>query len=84
MPKSLEKVCELTGKTLTFFEIDICDKNGLRKVFNQNTIDCVIHIAALKSVNESCHSPIKYYSVNVGGSINLIEIHYPSQPSSVV
>ena len=52
MPKSLEKVCELTGKTLTFFEIDICDKNGLRKVFNQNTIDCVIHIAALKSVNE--------------------------------
>ena len=52
MPKSLEKVCALTGKTLTFFEIDICDKNGLRKVFNQNTIDCVIHIAALKSVNE--------------------------------
>ena len=52
MPKSLEKVCELTGKTLTFFEIDICDKNGLRKVFNQNIIDCVIHIAALKSVNE--------------------------------
>ena len=52
IPKSLEKVCELTGKTLTFFEIDICDKNGLRKVFNQNTIDCVIHIAALKSVNE--------------------------------
>ena len=74
MPKSLAKVCELTGKPIKFYEVDICDKNGLRRVFSQNKIDCVIHIAALKSVGESCKSPIKYYSVNVAGSINLIEI----------
>ena len=74
MPKSLAKVCELTGKPIKFYEVDICDKNGLRRVFSQNKIDCVIHIAALKSVGESCKSPIKYFSVNVAGSINLIEI----------
>ena len=65
---------EMTGKNITFFEVDICDKPRLRNVFNKVKIDCVLHIAALKSVGESCTSPLKYYSVNVGGSINLIEI----------
>ena len=75
MPKSLDKICQLTGKSITFCEVDICDKNGLRQVFSQNKIDCVIHIAALKSVSESCRSPIKYYSVNVAGSIHLGKVH---------
>ena len=74
MPKSLQKASELTGKPITFHEVDICDKNGLRKVFDKTKIDCVIHIAALKSVSESFESPLKYYSVNVKGSINLVEV----------
>ena len=74
MPKSLERVCELTGKSLTFHEADICDKASLKKVFTKTKIDCVLHIAALKSVAESCQSPLKYYSVNVAGSIHLVEV----------
>jgi UDP-glucose 4-epimerase len=74
MPKSLQKASELTGKPIIFYEVDICDKAGLRSVFTKNHIDCVLHIAALKSVGESCKSPLKYYSINVAGSIHLIEI----------
>ena len=59
---------------MTFYELDICDKNGLRQVFSKHPIDCVLHIAALKSVAESVQSPLKYYSVNVAGSIHLVEI----------
>lgn len=74
MPKSLQKVSEMTGKSIKFFDVDICDKTSLRKVFSNNKIDCVLHIAALKSVSESFESPLKYYSVNVAGSIHLVEV----------
>ena len=59
MPKSLQKVSEMTGKYIKFFDVDICDKTKLRKVFSNNKIDCVLHIAALKSVSESFESPLK-------------------------
>merc|ERR1712109_366287 len=74
MPKSLQKVIEMTGKLIKFFDVDICDKVSLRKVFSKNKIDCVLHIAALKSVSESFELPLKYYSVNVAGSIHLVEV----------
>ena len=35
---------------------------------------CVLHFAALKSVAESCSLPLKYYSNNVTGSANLLEV----------
>ena len=38
------------------------------------TIDCVIHFAALKAVGESCALPLKYYGNNVTGSANLMEV----------
>ncbi len=37
-------------------------------------MDCVIHFAALKAVGESCKLPLSYYSNNVTGSANLMEI----------
>ena len=74
MPKSLQKVSEMKGKIIKFFPVDICDKMSLKNVFSKNKIDCVVHIAALKSVSESFQSPLKYYSVNVAGSIHLVEV----------
>ena len=65
---------QLVGKPVSFYEADITDKASLRTVFTKEKIDCVLHIAALKSVSESCDSPLKYYSVNMAGSIHLMEI----------
>ena len=41
---------------------------------SENTVSCVIHFAALKSVGESVAQPLRYYQNNVTGSINLLEV----------
>jgi len=58
-PESILRVQNLTGKTVTFYEADITNKDSLRQVFAKShaggqKIDCVIHFAALKAVGESC------------------------------
>jgi len=78
-PESILRVQNLTGKTVTFYEADITNKDALRQVFAKshqggNRIHCVIHFAALKAVGESCAKPLKYYGNNVTGSANLMEV----------
>ena len=43
--------------------------------FSQYKFHCVIHFAALKAVGESITIPLTYYRVNVGGTLNLLEVH---------
>lgn len=74
MPESLVRVQKLTGKSLTFYDADLCNLDSLRAVFSKHKIDCVIHFAALKAVGESCALPLKYYGNNVTGSSNLMEV----------
>ena len=52
-PISLERVQELTGKTLKFYEGDVRDEALLQRIFVENEIGCVIHFAGLKAVGES-------------------------------
>lgn len=40
----------------------------------QETISHVIHLAGLKAVRQSHGSPLAFYSVNVVGTINLLEV----------
>jgi len=70
--ESLRRVESLTGVNISFYRIDICNKQSLFKVFEQHLIDGVIHFAGLKSVGESIKKPIEYYN-NVAGTINLVE-----------
>ena len=49
------------------------NKNNLRKVFSENKIKSVIHLAAFKSVEESISEPLKYYKNNVSILIELLE-----------
>ena len=46
-PKSLDRVAELTGKTLKFYEGDVRNEALLQKIFAENEIGCVIHFAGL-------------------------------------
>ena len=48
--ESLKRVEEITGKPVTFYEVDLLDKEGLGKVFDNENIDAVIHFAGLKAV----------------------------------
>ena len=71
--KSLERVKELTGKEVKFYETDILDRPGLDKIFNENNIDAVIHFAGLKAVGESVAIPLKYYENNIAGTVTLCQ-----------
>ena len=71
--KALERVKQISGRTLTFYQIDIMDKAGVRNIFDRESIDCVIHAAGLKAVGESVENPMKYYRTNLGGLLNVME-----------
>ena len=74
--ESLDRVEELTGKTIAFCEVDLLDKEYLAEVFASTTekIDAVIHFAGKKAVGESVEKPLLYYSNNLTGTINLCEV----------
>ena len=69
---ALERVRLITNCYLQFMNADIHDSYALDKIFNTFNPDSVIHFAGLKAVGESTADPIKYYDVNVGGSISLL------------
>lgn len=73
-PKSLKRVEEITGKTLSFYEGDVRNEELLEEIFSAHTIDCVIHFAGLKAVGESCRKPIEYYNNNLYGTLVLLDV----------
>ena len=73
-PKSLERVKELTGKTLKFYQGDVRDEALLTKIFAENDIGCVIHFAGLKAVGESVAKPWEYYDNNLNTTLVLTKV----------
>ncbi len=63
----------VNNKNLFFYESDINDKESLKKIFNENKIDIVIHLAAKAGVRPSIADPIGYYNTNVLGTLNILE-----------
>lgn len=72
--QALERVQQITDKTLTFYQIDLCDIDGLTKVFDTHSIDAVIHLAGFKAVGESCEQPLKYYQNNLIATLTLVDV----------
>ena len=70
-PKALDRVREITGKDLTFYEADIRDREALEAIFAKENVDAVIHFAGLKAVGESVAKPLEYYENNIAGTVNL-------------
>lgn len=70
----VEKIEKITGKQLTFYENDICDKEALRKIFEKENIDAVIHFAGYKAVGESVQKPLLYYRNNLDSTLSLLEV----------
>ena len=68
----LNNIKTITGRHPEFYQADIRDNSAVDKVFEENTIDCVIHFAGLKAVGESVRKPLKYFNNNVAGAINLL------------
>ncbi|CAK8674597.1 unnamed protein product [Clavelina lepadiformis] len=73
MPESLNRVQQITGKAVTYYDFDLLDKDKLDELFKKYKFCAVMHFAGLKSVTESISKPMEYYEVNLGAIINLIE-----------
>lgn len=71
--ESLNRVEQITGKAVTFYELDLLDKPALDQVFQKHAIDAVIHFAGLKAVGESTQIPLTYYHNNLTGTLMLLE-----------
>jgi len=72
-PEALERVKKITGKDIKFYQADILDRAALDRIFEENSIDAVIHFAGLKAVGESVEKPVEYYRNNISGTLTLIE-----------
>lgn len=56
-----------------FYQVDIRDYDELKKVFKDNQIDGVIHLAAKLDVEESVSEPYKYFDTNITGTLQLLK-----------
>ncbi len=72
--ESLKRVEEISGKAVTFYETDLCDKPALEKIFDTERFDAVIHFAGLKAVGESVVKPLQYYRNNIDSTLTLCEV----------
>ncbi len=70
----LDRIKQITGKTVTFIEADICDRVAMQQVFSEHDIEAVVHFAGLKAVGESSNMPLSYYHNNVSGSVTLLQV----------
>ncbi|MBB6364072.1 UDP-glucose 4-epimerase GalE [Acinetobacter lwoffii] len=82
--ESLSRIEKLTQKSLTFVKGDIRDSQLLDQVFQQNSIDAVIHFAGLKAVGESQQIPLAYFDNNIAGSISLVQAMQRAQVFKLV
>lgn len=72
--KAIDRIEQITQKKVKFYKEDILSKEALKKIFSENQIDAVIHFAGLKAVGESVQKPVEYYTVNIAGTLNLIDV----------
>jgi len=71
--ESLNAVKEITGTEVPHYQVDLCDLDATRKVFEENTdISGIIHFAAYKAVGESVEKPILYYQNNLNSLANIL------------
>jgi UDP-glucose 4-epimerase len=64
---------ESVAPEAVFIEGDLLDKELLKKVFRENEIEAVIHMAAYSLVGESVENPAKYYHNNVTAGLSLLD-----------
>lgn len=69
----LDRIYEITGKRVPFYQSDITDRAAMDRIFEEHKIDAVINFAGLKAVGESVQIPLDYYRNNVTGMLVLLD-----------
>lgn len=63
----------LQNENYKLYRADIRDKEAVKKIFEENKIDVVMHLAAMAGVRPSIENPVLYQEVNCMGTQNILE-----------
>jgi UDP-glucose 4-epimerase len=83
-PESLNRIKAITGKSFAFVKMDICDEVAMKQLFEDYTIDAVIHFAGMKAVGESTEQPLRYFKNNVNGSLVVLDAMSKANVKTIV
>ena len=72
-PDVMDRLEKITGRRPVFYRMDMADRTALERVFTENAIDAVIHLAGFKAVGESVQKPVAYYRNNLDTTLTLLE-----------
>lgn len=86
---ALARVEKITGVDVPFVRGDVRDMGILKRLFAEcaekgEPVSCVLHFAALKAVGESVSHPLRYYDVNVAGTLNLLAAMHAAEIRKMV
>lgn len=72
--EAINRVSKIINTDIVFISCDIRNSEGLRKIFEDYTIDSVIHFAGLKAIGESVMNPLSYYDNKDNGNIQITKV----------
>ncbi len=66
---------ELRGQAanFTFVEADLCERDLAQQLLAGHAFDAILHLAGMAGVRNSIEEPHRYFSVNLEGTLNLLE-----------
>ena len=70
-PVAVERVREVSGKPVTCYRADVCDKAAMERIFQENNIDCIVHFAALNGGGDCVEFRVAYYRFNIACTLSL-------------
>ncbi|MDO4614143.1 MAG: UDP-glucose 4-epimerase GalE [Lachnospiraceae bacterium] len=70
----VDRIEKIAGKRPKFYEIDVRNREALTALFEQESIDAVIHFAGYKAVGESTRKPLEYYENNLNSTFVLCDV----------
>jgi len=78
------EINETQNHRITFYNLDIMNRESAFDIFRNHNIDTCIHLAALVNVEDSIKYPDKTMEVNVEGTINILEACSSNQVDNFV
>jgi len=71
---SLGSLAEISGRpAYRFYKLDICDRDAMLKVMQDEAIDAVMHLAAESHVDRSIDGPGEFIQTNIVGTFSLLQ-----------
>jgi len=71
---AVARVESIIGHDISFHRADVRDSDALRRIFDDERPEAVIHLAGLKAVGESVAQPMRYYDTNINATFSLLRV----------